>query len=97
MTADQMLAFQPYWRDVLEDLTKSGAEEIQARSNWAERMFNDSEYANVWLSKVKMLWDLEDTNQNGYLEREEFESFYKKVRAVMFSGQAERLAEETTP
>ena len=46
-------------------------------------MSKDEDFANQWLYTVKTLFDLEDINKNGMLEKEEFKNFILTLKSIL--------------
>ena len=89
-----MNAFEPYWKDILVNMTTMEKEELQKFVNWTDRMHSDKDFANQWLYTVKTLFDIEDINKNTTLEKSEFLAFIKTLKMIGNSGK--QLHTETT-
>ena len=52
-------------------------QDLTQRTTWADRMKSDPDFAKCWVVAIKTLFDLEDVNKNGVLEKDEFKSFIR--------------------
>ena len=61
---------------------------------WADRMGTDIDFAKQWVLCIKSLFEIEDVNNDGVLQRDEFNKFSRSAISVMVP--LNKIARETT-